>query len=138
MAVRHLLLDTNAYAALKLGTPEAIEIIRYVPSIGISSVVLGELLGGFAVGTQEAANRQELERFFVSGRVQVLVVDAETAQYYAMVYRDLRRKGHPIPTNDMWIAATALQHDLALYSYDNHFQTIDGLITGNQLSDFTL
>lgn len=55
MAVRHLLLDTNAYAAFKRGTPEAIEIIRHAPFIGISSIVLGELLGGFAAGAQEKA-----------------------------------------------------------------------------------
>ena len=137
MAVRHLLLDTNAYAALKRGIPEAVEIIRYAPSIGISSVVLGELLGGFAAGTQEATNKHELERFLSSGRVQMLVVDAETARYYATVYRGLRYKGRPIPTNDIWLAATALQHDLALFSYDNHFRAIDGLVTGNQLSDFS-
>lgn len=58
MAVRSILLDTNAYAAFKRDAPEAVEIIRYAPLIGISSIVLGEVLSGFAVGTREATNRQ--------------------------------------------------------------------------------
>ncbi len=53
-----------------------------------------------------------------------------------MVYRGLRTKGNPIPTNDIWIAATALQHNLGLFSYDKHFQAVDGLVTGTCLSDF--
>jgi tRNA(fMet)-specific endonuclease VapC len=61
VAVRNILLDTNAYAAFKRGAPDAVEIIRHVPLIGISSIVLGELLGGFAAGTRETANRQELD-----------------------------------------------------------------------------
>ena len=63
-------------------------------------------------------------------------VDDGTAEYYAMIYRNLRQKGHPIPTNDMWIAATALQHGFAVSTYDGHFQYVDGLIAGNRLLDF--
>lgn len=136
MAVREILLDTNAYAAFKRNVPDAVEIIRHAPLIGINSIVLGELLGGFAVGTREAANKQELKRFFNSDRVKLFSVDDSTAEYYAMVYRDLKRKGRPIPTNDMWIAATALQHGLAVFSYDDHFQAVDGIIVGNRLLDF--
>lgn len=136
MAVREILLDTNAYAAFKRNVPDAVEIIRHAPLIGINSIVLGGLLGGFAVGTREAANKQELKRFFNSDRVKLFSVDDSTAEYYAMVYRDLKRKGRPIPTNDMWIAATALQHGLAVFSYDDHFQAVDGIIVGNRLLDF--
>ena len=66
MAMRALLLDTNAYAAFKRGSPEAVEIIRRVPLIAVSSIVLGELLAGFAVGSRETANRQELDQFLAS------------------------------------------------------------------------
>ncbi|MDJ0555580.1 MAG: PIN domain-containing protein [Microcoleaceae cyanobacterium MO_207.B10] len=52
-----------------------------------------------------------------------------------MVYRGLRTKVNPIPTNDIWIAATALEHDLALFSYDKHFQNVDGLVSGTCLSN---
>ena len=78
MVVRDILLDTNAYAAFKRGMPDAVEVIAHAPRIGINSIVLGELLSGFAVGTREAENRQELEQFLASERVRQLVVDAET------------------------------------------------------------
>ena len=74
-----------------------------------NSTVLGELLAGFAVGSREVKNRAELQQFLASNRVHVLHIDDDTASYYATVYRLLRQKGQPIPTNDMWIAASALQ-----------------------------
>ena len=136
MAMRNILLDTNAYAAFKQGVPDAVEMIRHTSMIGVSSVVLGELLSGFALGSREAVNRQELNLFLDSPRVEVFPVDDRTAEYYAKIYQTLRNKGQPIPTNDMWIAATALQHGLAVFSYDRHFQAVDGLIVGTHLEDF--
>jgi len=119
--VRAVLLDTNAYVAFKRGTPEAVEVLTHVPRIGINSIVLGELLSGFAIGTRAEANRQELQQFLTSERAHQLVIDAETAAQYATVYRELRRRGRPIPTNDMWIAASALPHGFAVISDDKHF-----------------
>ena len=121
MAVRDVLLDTNAYVAFKRGTPDAVDVLTHVPRIGINSIVLGELLSGFAIGTREEENRQELRQFLASERVHQLVIDMETAAQYAVVYRELRHRGRPIPTNDMWIAATALQHGFAVFSDDGHF-----------------
>jgi predicted nucleic acid-binding protein len=63
-------------------------------------------------------------------------VDEKTAEYYAHTYLSLRRKGKPIPTNDLWIAATALQHGLAVFTYDKHFFDIDGIIAGNTSESF--
>lgn len=125
-----ILLDTNAYVAFKQGQPDALEIIQRAMRLGISSTVLGELLAGFAVGAREAKNRAELQQFLASDRVHILIVDDGTAAHYATIYRNLRNKGRPIPTNDMWIAASALQHGYALFSYDGHFQTVDGLLVG--------
>ena len=136
MAVREILLDTNAYSAFKRNSPDAVEIIKHAPVIGVNSIVLGELLGGFAVGTREAMNRQELKQFLSSKRIKLLTVDEGTAEYYSVIYRNLKQKGQPIPTNDMWIAANALQHDLIVFTYDGHFQHIDGLNIGNRLSHF--
>jgi predicted nucleic acid-binding protein len=138
VAIKEILLDTNAYVAFKRNRTDAIEIIRQAPLIGINSIVLGELLAGFAVGTHETINKQELKRFLSSKRVKVFFTDDATAEYYAVVYRNLRQKGRPIPTNDMWIAATALQHDLAVFTYDGHFQAVDGIMVGYQLPDFVL
>ena len=112
------------------------QVIAHAPRIGINSIVLGELLSGFAVGTREAENRQELEQFLASERVHHLVIDAATAAQYAGVYRELRRRGRPILTNDMWIAASALQHGFAVFSDDGHFHEVSGLQVGMRLDDF--
>ena len=130
MAVTAILLDTNAYTAFKQGEREATKIIQRAPHLALSSTVLGELLAGFASGTRADKNRAELQQFLASPRIHVLTVDEGTAAYYAVVYRDLRSRGQPIPTNDMWIAASALQHGYALFSYDRHFQAVNGLIVG--------
>jgi predicted nucleic acid-binding protein len=63
-------------------------------------------------------------------------VTLATADLYALVYAALRRKGRPIPTNDLWIAASSLEHGAALLSLDAHFQAIDGLRVGASLEDF--
>jgi tRNA(fMet)-specific endonuclease VapC len=134
--VRSVLLDANAYTAFKKGVPEAVEILRHAPLIGLDSIATGELLGGFAHGTREAWNRRQLEEFCASPRVQRFQIDEKTAELYAQIYADLRRQGRPIPTNDMWIAASALRHGLALFTYDSHFEYVAGLSTGSILEDF--
>ncbi len=136
MEMKNIIIDTNAYAIFKRGEQNAVEIIKHIPLIGLSSIVLGELLGGFAVGKLENKNILELKTFMKSKRVRLFSADDGTAEFYAKVYRNLRRKGRPIPTNDMWIAAIALQHNLAIFTYDTHFQYIDNISTGKRLSDF--
>lgn len=128
MAVRRLLLDTNAYVAFKRGDGEVVELLRHAGEIVLPTVVLGELLAGFALGRRETANREELAAFLASPRVRVTAMDEVTASWYARVYALLRRKGRPIPVNDLWIAATALQHGLVLLSFDEHFEAIEGLV----------
>lgn len=136
MAVKGILLDTNGYAAFRKGVPEAVSIVRHAPFIGFNTIILGELLGGFAAGTREASNRQALERFLGAEGVSVFPLDERTAEQYGRIYSDLRREGKPIPTNDMWIAASALQHGLAVFTYDEHFQYVQGITSGSRLSKF--
>ena len=138
MAVNDILLDTNAYTAFKQGHPDAVEIVQRATRLALCSIVLGELLAGFAIGSREAKNQAELRQFLRSERVHILTVDEGTAAFYAAVYRGLRVKGHPIPTNDMWIAAAALQHGWPLYSYDGDFQYVDGLTVGAKPSELFL
>ena len=90
--------------------------------------VIAELLSGFSLGGKERRNRQDLEAFLDSPRVEVLLHDIETAEYYALILKRLKEKGRPIPTNDIWIAANAMKHGLALFSFDSHFEEIDGLV----------
>jgi tRNA(fMet)-specific endonuclease VapC len=106
--MRPILIDTIAYTAFKLGDADTAEVLAWADRILVNSVVLGELLAGFAAGTREARNREELARFLASPRVETVPISAITADSYALVYAALRRKGLPIPTNDLWIAASAL------------------------------
>ncbi|MEQ1807514.1 MAG: type II toxin-antitoxin system VapC family toxin [Burkholderiaceae bacterium] len=134
--MRPILLDTNAYTAFMLGEPAVVEVVAHAERICLNSIVLGELLGGFAAGSRESKTRAELARFLDSPRVDVVPVTAQTADSYALVYSGLRRKGQPIPTNDLWIAASALEHGAALLTRDSHFAQIDGLRYGQRLEDF--
>jgi len=67
--------------------------------------------------------------------VTLLPVDELTAERYAAVFIGLRKAGTPIPTNDMWVAASAIQHGLSLFTHDGHFRTIDGLRVGNTVAE---
>lgn len=134
--MRAMLLDTNAYTALMRGDADIVEVLAHAERLLLCSVVLGELLGGFAAGSREALNRAELARFMNSPRVEVVPVTALTADSYALVYSALRRKGQPIPTNDLWIAACALEHGAAVLTRDAHFAAIDGLRAGHTLAAF--
>ncbi len=133
--MRPVMLDTNAYTAFMLGQADVVDVIAHADKLYLNSIVMGELLGGFAAGTREPKNRAELVRFLESPRVDMLPITAQTADSYALVYAGLRRKGQPIPTNDLWIAASALEHGAALLTRDAHFSQIDGLRCGQRLDD---
>ncbi|MFW6138404.1 MAG: type II toxin-antitoxin system VapC family toxin [Spirochaetota bacterium] len=126
--MRQVMIDTNVYTAFKLGLKQVVETLQRADYIGINVVVLGELYSGFKAGAKEKQNRKELESFLNSPRTDVVTIDENTAEFFAEVYRVLRKKGRPIPTNDMWIAASAMQNGLSLYTLDSHFQHIDGLL----------
>lgn len=136
--MKKILLDTNAYVAFKRGEKDAFHIIQKADSIGFSVVVLGELLAGFSAGSKESINRQELKAFLDSPRVVMLNVGETTSEFYAKVFSGLKQKGKPIPTNDLWIAATALEHGYAIFTYDQHFREINGLLLGNKADDLLL
>jgi tRNA(fMet)-specific endonuclease VapC len=134
--MRPIMLDTNAYNAFKQGQPDVLAVLSAADTLLLNSTVFGELLAGFAAGTRESKKRAELSKFLASPRVEVVPVTADTADSYALIYAGLRRKGKPIPTNDMWIAASALEHAAALLTLDKHFAHIDGLHQGQRLDDF--
>jgi predicted nucleic acid-binding protein len=134
--MRPIALDTNAYAAFKRGDEQIVAVLQHAPVIIVCVTVLGELLGGFAAGQRENHNRSELTQFLNTPRVKVVPGTTATADLYALVYAALRRKGQPIPTNDLWIAASSLEHGAALLTLDVHFQNIEGLRAGARLDDF--
>ena len=127
--MKSLLLDTNMYVAFKRGDDDAVELLRLADEVHLSTVVLGELLAGFAAGSRERRNREELTAFLESPRIRIDAVDEGTADFYGRIFALLRRKGRPIPSNDLWIAATALQHGLVLATRADHFAAIEGLAT---------
>lgn len=129
--MRRILLDTNGYVAFKRGAPDAVAVMRLAEKIGVSAVVLGELLAGFAGGSHERRNRRELAEFLASPRVDVLPAGSETAEYYAVAFQSLRRKGKPIPANDLWIAATALERGYAIFTFDDRFSAVEGILCGS-------
>lgn len=117
------------------GVADIVEIIALADRIYLSSTVLGELLSGFAVGKREAQNRLELTKFLRSPRVEILSITDSTADFYATIYANLRRKGRPIPTNDMWIAASAMECGAILITRDQHFAHIENLRLGQISAD---
>jgi predicted nucleic acid-binding protein len=125
--MRPIALDTNTYVGFKRGDPVCVEVISKAERLLICSTVLGELLAGFACGDREARNREELRRFLECRSVEITSVGLATADAYALVYHSLRQLGRPIPTNDLWIAASCLEQGAVLFSLDAHFELVPGL-----------
>jgi predicted nucleic acid-binding protein len=90
-------------------------------------IVLAELRAGFAVGRKGADNESVLQRFLAEPGVNVLYASEATTHHYAGLYRQLRRQGTPVPTNDLWIAALAIEHRLTLLTRDHHFASLPQL-----------
>jgi len=128
MGLNILMLDTSGYSAFKRGYQEAIDAIQQAPSILVPSVVLGELLAGFEVGGRRLENRRELAEFQHSPRVRTTPLSEETAERYARIYAYLRSVGRPVPTNDLWIAASAMEHGAELLTTDRHFLAIPQIV----------
>jgi tRNA(fMet)-specific endonuclease VapC len=117
-------LDSNRYDDLVTGDERLAEVIENADVVYVPFVVIGELRAGFAAGERQIENERLLRRFLLKDGIEILFADEQTTHHYAAVYAQLRRQGTPIPTNDMWIAAIALQHDLALCTRDKHFNRL--------------
>ena len=106
------------------GYQPVVDVLRRSETVAVSAVVLGELYSGFRAGNRWAKNTAQLAQFLSKPSVRVLDVTEETALRYAEVDVYLRKKGRPIPRNDVWIAAVALEHGLQLLTLDVHFREI--------------
>lgn len=120
-------LDTNRYTDLSRGEESVAGLVATADEVWLPFVVLGELRAGFAAGSQEARNEATLRRFLLKPGVGILYAGEQTTHHYANVYRQLRKQGTPIPTNDMWIAALVLEHSLVLCARDAHFDALPQL-----------
>lgn len=127
MALR-VALDTNRYVDFCRAVAGVRDVLERAAVIYMPFVVIGELRAGFALGSKGAANEQILRRFLMREGVSILFADDQTTHHYANIFRQLRIQGTPIPTNDVWIAALVLQHDLALFARDDHFDHLPQLV----------
>jgi tRNA(fMet)-specific endonuclease VapC len=122
-----ILLDTNAYSALKRGNDAVIRRVARAERVLLSTIVAGELMAGFRQGTRLQRNLAELEAFMDNPHVTVVPVSYVTADRFGRIVAALRAKGRPIPTNDIWIAAQSMETGADLLSFDAHFGEVDGL-----------
>jgi tRNA(fMet)-specific endonuclease VapC len=127
MEMSRILIDTNIYSNALRGDESVCSTLKKTTLIGISIISIGELISGFKGGEKENCNRDELDQFLDSPRVEIYAIDFETADFYAQILNALRKNGTPIPTNDIWIAATAFKNGLKLYTKDHHFSKIPGI-----------
>jgi tRNA(fMet)-specific endonuclease VapC len=121
-------LDTNRLTDLFQGDAALAKWLGTCDEVWIPLFVLGEIKAGFHGGSQQRRNETLLRELLTKETVSVLLPGRETAEQYARLFVQLQRAGTPVPDNDLWIAALALEHDLVLVTRDKHFQHIPQLI----------
>lgn len=120
-------LDTSAYSALMRGHKDVVSRVRRAEAVLLPAVVAGELLYGFRFGSRFEENVARLEAFLDAPPVDLLPVTFVTADRFGRIATALRKKDTPIPTNDIWIAALAMEAAADLLSSDGHFELVEGL-----------
>lgn len=125
--MKRLLLDTSAYCELLKGNPEVLDALANCETVFMSIFVLGELFAGFRGGSKGQLNREQLGSFLRKEPVRILDASSETAEVFGEIKDRLKRAGTPIPSNDVWIAAHAIETGAVLVTLDAHFQDVHGL-----------
>lgn len=120
-----MILDTNALSAVADGETAALELVARADRIALPVIVLGEYRMGIAESRHRASYESWLREWIAA--VTVLNIDERTTDSYSTIGIELKQKGKPIPTNDLWIAALCRQHSLPLVSRDRHFDFVAGL-----------
>ena len=122
-----VLLDSNAYSRLMRGDEQTATMVRDATEVLMSAVVIGELRYGFRNGSRFDRNATDLWSFLDNPYVSFVPVGSITADRYSRIAAALRARGNPIPTNDVWIAAHAMETGADLVSADRHFEAVDGI-----------
>jgi len=130
--MKKIVVDTNAYAQLLTGNEMVLDTIAIAETVYMSIFVLGELIAGFAGGSKEKQNREILNRFLMKPTVKILNATAETADVFGHIKTHLKTAGTPIPINDVWIAAHAIETGSVLVSFDAHFIKVPGIRLWNE------
>jgi len=123
-----LCLDTNAYSAFKNGNHNVMNILENADEVFVPVTVLGELYSGFQIGSLTEKNLLELDEFLSKPGISIIDIDKDISFRYGFIVKDLRKLGTPIPTNDIWIAASNMEKGALLLSRDKHFTNIPGLM----------
>ena len=121
-------LDTNRLTDLFQGDSELADRLGECDEVWLPLMVLAEIKAGFYGGSQQHRNELLLQSFLAKPTVGIMLPARETAEHYARLFVQLKRAGMPIPDNDLWIAALALEHDLQLITRDHHFKSIPQLL----------
>jgi tRNA(fMet)-specific endonuclease VapC len=119
-----VLVDTNRLTDVFRNDRSITRILEQASEVWLPFIAVAEIKGGFLVGSRPLANESLLNGFLRLPGVGILYADRETTEVYARLYLQLRRAGQPIPTNDLWIASLAVQHQLTLASRDEHFDKL--------------
>ena len=119
-----LCLDTSAYSNFRRGESQVVEHVDRAEWVGVPSIVIGELRAGFLIGSRTDENIGELEEFLSHSAVETVPVDEHVAQIYGEIFADLRARGRPLPTNDIWIAASAARAGATVLTFDAHFREV--------------
>lgn len=125
MTGNNVLLDTNIISAWLKGDNGIADKIDRKNGVFIPTIVVGEMHYGAQYSTNVKKNIKNIQK--VVTHYEVLYVDTDTTSVYGKIKAELRKKGRPIPENDIWIAAIAMQHGLILITRDNHFSEVEGL-----------
>jgi len=131
--MRKVLLDTNAYAKYLLGDEKILGVISQSDIVYMSVFVIAELFFGFKGGTREIKNKELLKNFLSKPSVEIIGATVDTSDIFADIKYKLKKAGTPIPLNDVWIGAHAIETGAVLITYDQHFNNIAGL----RLWDYT-
>ena len=125
MTGNRYLLDTNIVSAWLKGESNVVSNIQRAMEIHIPVTVVGELCYGAQFSNRVEGNMNDLKN--IIDAYSVLLINGSTAMIYGSIKSELRKKGRPIPENDIWIAAITIQHNLVLITRDKHFDEIEGL-----------
>lgn len=120
-----MILDTNALSAIVDGDRDAELVVMGEFHLSMPTIVLGEYEFGLLGSSRSVSLRAEFAK--IEPRLTLLPVDRDTSMIYGGIKHALKRRGRPVPENDIWIAALALQHDQPILSRDAHFDAIDGV-----------
>ena len=125
--MKRIILDTNAYSGLLVGDEHVLDVTASADVVFMSVFVLGELHAGFQGGAKKKENLNILNRFLAKPSVKILHTSDETAEVFGVLKSILKQAGTPIPINDIWIAAHAIETGSIIVTFDRHFSNIKGV-----------